>query len=67
MSQFSMTCTCGHVISVDASDKQDAAKQMKTMMTADAIAAHFKDKHPGQAVLPVPQVHALIDRSVHAA
>jgi hypothetical protein len=64
MSKFSMTCTCGHVISVDAASRQDAAQMIKNIMTADAVAAHMKEKHPGQPLIPVSQVHAMIDQNV---
>ncbi|MGQ0568037.1 MAG: hypothetical protein ACT4P5_00695 [Armatimonadota bacterium] len=66
MSQFSMTCTCGHVMNVDAANRPEAVQKLKGVMTADAVAQHMADKHPGQPVLPVSQVHAMIERGVQA-
>jgi hypothetical protein len=67
MSQYSMTCTCGHVISVDAADRSAAVQAIQGIMTAEAIAAHMAERHPGQPVPPVSQVHAMIEMGVTAA
>lgn len=66
MSQFSMTCTCGHVMSVDAGSRQDAVQKIKGMMTADAVASHMAERHVGQPVPPVSQVHAMIEQATQA-
>ena len=51
MQKFSMTCTCGQVFSVDASNKDEAIVKMKQIMTEDAVKAHWAEKHEGQ---PLP-------------
>jgi hypothetical protein len=67
MSGFAFTCPCGHEIKVDASNRKEAVSRIQGMMDEKAIAAHFKEKHPGQAVMPVASVHGLIaDRTVSA-
>lgn len=67
MGSFSMTCTCGHVLKADASTREEAVKKIKAMMTPNAIAQHFAEKHPGQPTLPVTQVHAMIEQGVRLA
>jgi uncharacterized short protein YbdD (DUF466 family) len=62
MSQFSMTCTCGHVISVDALDREEAIQKMKGMMTPSAIAQHMSEKHPGDPVMSTKEVHTMIEQ-----
>jgi hypothetical protein len=67
MAGFSFTCPCGHQIKVDAGSRNDAVGKMQGMMDEKAIAAHFKERHPGQAVMPVAAVHGLIaERTVSA-
>lgn len=67
MSKFSMTCTCGHELSVDAATRESAVQQIKAMMPPDAVAKHMAEKHPGQPALPVSQVHAMIEQGVRLA
>ena len=60
MSTFQMTCTCGDTMKVDAENRDEAVSKLKTMMNEDAIAAHMKEKHPGDPVPPVAEVHKMI-------
>jgi hypothetical protein len=53
-------------MSVDAASQQDAVQQLKDMMTVDAIGQHMAQRHPGQPVPPVSQVHALIEQGTRA-
>jgi hypothetical protein len=67
MSGFAFTCPCSHEIKVDAGNRNEAVAKIQGMMDEKAIAAHFKEKHPGQAVMSVASVHGLIaDRTVSA-
>jgi hypothetical protein len=66
MGKFSMTCSCGDVMGVDASSRQEAVQKIKGMMTAEAVTKHMAEKHPGQPVLAVSQVHAMIEQGVQA-
>jgi len=65
MSKYSMTCSCGDAMTTEAATREDAVQKMKAMMTPDAVAKHMAEKHPGQPVLPVSQVHAMIDQRLH--
>ena len=65
MNKYSMTCSCGDPMDVEANSKEEAVSMMKGMMTEDAIAKHFSEKHSGDTVPSVEQVHAMIDSGVH--
>ena len=64
MMKFKMTCTCGDVMDMEAATKEEAIEKFKGMMTADAVAKHFADKHSGQPVPTMDQVHMNIAQSV---
>lgn len=61
---YSMTCSCGDVMDVEADSHEEAVEQLEGYMTADAVAAHFAEKHPGEEVPSVEEVHANIAASV---
>ena len=43
-----MKCTCGDIVSMEAANRDEAVKKMQDMMSEEAIAKHFEEKHPGQ-------------------
>lgn len=59
---YSMQCTCGHVMSVDAVSRDEAVAQLKGMMTQQAMEQHFAEKHPGEPVPPLEQTHMMIEQ-----
>lgn len=67
MSDFTMTCTCGDIMKVSAASRDEAVTQLKGMMTEEAIAQHMQEKHPGDAVPSVADVHAMIEKTTQAA
>jgi len=50
--KYSMTCTCGHEMSVEAENREEAVMKMQEMMTPEAIAAHWSEKHMGEDMQP---------------
>lgn len=64
---YSMTCSCGDVLSVEAESRDDALAKMKEMMNAEALAAHFGEKHVGQPVPSVDESNAMIDEMLQEA
>lgn len=62
-----MTCSCGDVMNVEASTKTAAVNKLKKMMNEAAIKQHSADKHPGQPVMAVAQVHADIAQQLKEA
>lgn len=67
MANFSMTCPCGDVMTMEAETREEAVTKMKEKMTAEAIAAHMAEKHPGQPVMSVEDCHAMIEKDLQAA
>jgi hypothetical protein len=67
MTTYHMTCTCGYDVKVDAADRDEAVSKIQGIMDADAIAAHMKDRHPGEPVPPVADIHAMIAQTTAPA
>ena len=68
MANFSMTCACGDVMTVDAPDREAAVGQFKGMMDASGIEQHFQAKHAAGEQRPtVEQAHGMIEQTVAAA
>ena len=67
MDKYSMTCSCGDVVSVDAGSQEEAVSKMKEMWTTEMIAQHFAEKHPGQEVITKEQCDAMIDQELKKA
>ncbi len=66
--KYSMTCTCGHVMSVDADSQEEAATKLKEMMTQEELDKHWADMHTNDTG-PKPtieQSQAMIEQTVHA-
>jgi hypothetical protein len=64
MKKYSMTCTCGDTVSVDAESREDAVSKMTAMMTPEAVAQHYAEKHAGQEVPSAEQEVAMIEETV---
>lgn len=65
MKKFSFKCTCGDVMTVDADNREEAIEKLKGMMTADMIASHMSEKHSGDPVPTVEQVHMQMEQGVY--
>ncbi len=64
MTQYQMTCSCGDTMNIETSTREEAVSKLQSMMNESTIAAHFNEKHPGQPVIPVDQVHAMIEKTL---
>lgn len=60
MASYSMTCSCGETMSVEAPSREDAVKMLQSGMTEATIADHMKQHHAGEPVPTVAQTHAMI-------
>ena len=60
MATYEMTCSCGDTMNIESSTRKEAVWKLHEMMDASTIATHIKEKHPGQPVITVAQVHAMI-------
>lgn len=65
--KYAMTCSCGHEMSVDAENRDEAVSKMKMMMGEQAIAQHMAEKHPGEPMVSVGEVHAGIEKDLQPA
>lgn len=65
MKKYSMTCTCGQVMSVDAYTRDEAVMKMKQMMDQLALDKHWAQFHQGKPMSEKPtleQSNAIIDQ-----
>ena len=60
MASYSMTCSCGDTMSVEAPTREDAVRMLQSGFTAEAISAHMAERHKGEPVPSVEQVHAMV-------
>ena len=68
MASYNLTCTCGHVMSVEASSRDQAVGMFKVGMTQQALDDHMKQYHkPDEPHPTLEQTHAMIEQMVAAA
>ncbi|MBI3626590.1 hypothetical protein HY224_00915 [Candidatus Uhrbacteria bacterium] len=61
---YSMTCSCGDTVKMEAGNRDEAVAKFQGMMTEGAIAKHMAEKHPGDPVMSVAQCHQMISQEV---
>jgi len=64
MEKFSVKCSCGYEMSVDAENKEAAAAMLKEQMNEEGVRAHMADRQWHKEEEPIPsqeQVHGMID------
>jgi hypothetical protein len=61
---YEMKCDCGKTVSVEASDRDEAIRKVKEIMTEDAIKEHMAAEHPGQPVPTPEEAHARIEQNL---
>jgi hypothetical protein len=67
MANFSMTCTCGDTLTIDASSREDAVNQLKDMMDQAGVDRHMQERHsPADPKPSVEQVHSMIEATLAA-
>jgi hypothetical protein len=68
MASFSMTCTCGHTMTVDAANRDEAVSMLRAGMTQQALDEHMAQYHqPGDPKPTLEQAHEMIGQTVQAA
>lgn len=63
MKKFSMQCTCGHTIEVEANDLEEAVGKIKGVMDEKAIEAHIAEKHAGEPVPTKEQSDMMVEKT----
>ncbi|HEX9137035.1 MAG TPA: hypothetical protein VF905_08845, partial [Nitrospirota bacterium] len=59
---YNRSCSCGDVMTVEGGTREEAVKNMKMIMTDQAITEHMKQKHPGEKVPSCEQVRTMIEQ-----
>jgi hypothetical protein len=68
MASFSMTCTCGHTMAIEAANRDEAVAKFKQGMTQEALDEHFRERHQTTEQKPtLAQAHASIEQMVAVA
>ncbi len=68
MANYSMTCTCGHTMAIEAANRDDAVAKFKVDMTQEALDEHFRERHqPTEQKPTLAQAHASIEQLVAVA
>lgn len=67
MTTYQMTCSCGDTMKVEGATREEAVAKLTEMMSVSAISAHMKEKHPGEPLIPVAQVHTMIQENLVVA
>ncbi len=67
--KFSMTCTCGHVMDVEAANRDEAIVKMKAMMDQAGLDAHWNEFHQNDTnpKPTVEQSHMMIEQNLQQA
>ena len=65
--KYSMTCSCGDVMKIEAGTRAEAVKNLKTLMSEKSVSEHMKQKHPGEKIPAIQQVHAMIEQDLKTA
>jgi len=61
---YSMTCSCGDVMTVRGGTREKAIKNMKAIMNEVTVYEHMAQKHIRDAVPTIQQVHTAIEQNL---
>ena len=67
MTTYQMDCSCGDAMKIEGATRDEAVSKLKAMMNDSMLSTHMKEKHPGEPMIPVAQVHAMIEQNVRVA
>ncbi len=68
MASYSMTCSCGQTMSLEAASREEAVGKFRSGMTQEAVDQHFRDHNHGSDPKPtLAEVHAAIEQMVAPA
>ncbi len=64
---YSMTCSCGDIMTVKGGTRAEAVRNMKALMNEATLYEHMAQKHISDAVPTIEQVHTVIEQSLKAS
>jgi hypothetical protein len=68
MAGYTMTCTCGHTMTMEAASREEAVTKFQAGMTQQVLDDHMRQYHkPDEPKPTLEQAHAMIDQMVTAA
>ena len=68
MASYSMTCTCGHTMTLEAANREAAVGMFRAGMTQQALDDHMRQYHqPSDPKPTLEQAHAMIGQMVAVA
>jgi hypothetical protein len=65
--KYSLTCSCGDVMTVKGRTRAKAVRSMQAVMNESTLYEHMSQKHIGESVPSIQQVHAIIEQSLKTA
>ena len=63
---FSMTCSCGETMTVRAGSREKAVRNMKSLLNETRVYEHMAQKHIGDTVPTIKQIHSVIEQDLKA-
>ncbi len=64
---FSVTCSCGETMTVKAGSREKTVRNMKSLFNETKVYEHMAQKHIGDAVPTIEQVHSVIEQNLKTA
>ncbi len=61
---YRMTCSCGDVVTTRAGTREKAVRNMKALLSEAAVYEHMAQKHIGDRIPTIEQVHAVIEQNL---
>lgn len=58
--KYSLKCTCGDVVTVDAGSREEAVEKIKAQMGGQ-VDSHMAEKHPGEAVPSAEEFNQMVE------
>ncbi len=60
---YVMTCSCSDQLRIDADSREEAVGKLRNMMDEYTIETHFMEKHPGEPIPTVHEMHQMIEQN----
>jgi hypothetical protein len=65
--KYSLSCSCGDIMTIRGWTRAKAVRSMKAAMSETTLYEHMAQKHIGEAVPTIQQVHAAIEQNIKTA
>jgi hypothetical protein len=65
--KYSLSCSCGDIMTVRGRTRAKAVRSMKSVINEITLYEHMAQKHIGEAVPTIRQVHTAIEQNLKTA